>query len=124
MLSSADVGPDEAGPVQLAVAQKLRNQLMALEIQIVNESHRHNVPKGSESHLKVMVVSPLFEGKPLLQRHRMVNSTLAEELEGPIHALSIVAKTPEQWQQEVSMLPDGVTPGMHPMPACRGGNKL
>lgn len=46
----------------------------------------------------IEVVSAQFEGKKLLERHRMVNSALAEELK-EIHALSIKkAITPQQWQ--------------------------
>ncbi len=54
-------------------------------------------PKDSETHFKVVVVSSQFDGvKTPIQRHRLINTALAKELEGPIHALSIVAKSPAQ----------------------------
>ena len=75
----------------------------------------HNVPKGSETHFKVVVVSEKFkEMKNLVQRHRAVNEILSEELSNGVHALSIVAKTPEQWDDQTSKV-------VEPSPQCRGG---
>jgi len=42
------------------------------------------------------VVSEAFAGKSLLERHRMVNAALAEELAGHVHALAVSALTPEE----------------------------
>ena len=53
---------------------------------------------GTRDHYKVIVVSPDFEGKILLERHQMVNEALKEPLKGPIHALAIEAYTEVQWQ--------------------------
>ena len=50
--------------------------------QVINESSGHNVPKGSETHFKVVVVSDSFDGQMLIARHRMVNEILADELSG------------------------------------------
>lgn len=73
-----------------------------------------NSPVNSETHFKVVIVSPVFDNVPsLIQRHRLVNQVLSGELKGPIHALSIVAKTPGQWSQNSSI---------EPSPACRGGD--
>lgn len=73
----------------------------------------HNVPRGSETHFKVVVVSTEFVQKPLIQRHRLVNGLLKEELAGGVHALSIVAKTPDQWEGSVKKV--------EASPACMGG---
>mmetsp|Transcript_22959 Transcript_22959/g.53224 ORF Transcript_22959/g.53224 Transcript_22959/m.53224 type:complete len:95 (+) Transcript_22959:94-378(+) len=71
-------------------------------------------PENSETHFKVIVVSDKFSNtKTPLQRHRMIHTILKEELDGPVHALSIVAKTPQQWDKE------GEVP---PSPSCRGGD--
>jgi stress-induced morphogen len=56
---------------------------------------------GCGAKFSVIVVSSVFEGKPLLARHRLVNEILQEELKS-IHALSIKAWTPEQWEQKKS----------------------
>ena len=53
-------------------------------------------PKTGESHFSVAVVSTAFAGKSRLERHRMVNAALAEELKGSVHALAITALTPEE----------------------------
>lgn len=102
------------GVIQIQIENKLRDALSPEYLEIVNESYKHNVPKGSESHFKVTIVSPAFIGKSLIERHRMVNSCVAEELKNNIHALSIQAKTPEQWSQN---------PTIHSTPNCAGGHK-
>ncbi|KAK3546399.1 hypothetical protein QTP70_026289, partial [Hemibagrus guttatus] len=51
-------------------------------------------PNRCATSFKVLVVSPQFEGKPLLQRHRMVNTCLATELK-EIHAFEQKTLTPE-----------------------------
>ena len=51
---------------------------------------------GTADHWKATIVSAAFAGKTLMQRHRMVNAALAEELEGPIHALTMDTKTPDE----------------------------
>lgn len=92
-----------SNPVESLVRSKLQNALSPTFLEIVNESYKHSVPKGSESHFKVVVVSAAFEGKTLVQMHRLVNQTLAEELKESIHALSIQAKTPKQWEQDATI---------------------
>jgi len=101
------------GPVGAMVGAKLTEEFRPSELQVVNESHMHNVPRGAETHFKVLVVSPAFQGLPLIQRHRKVNAVLAQELAGGVHALSIVAKTPQEWEKSCG--------GVEPSPACRGG---
>ena len=51
---------------------------------------------GTADHWKATIVSTAFAGKSLIQRHRMINVALAEELKGPIHALSLDVKTPDE----------------------------
>jgi stress-induced morphogen len=54
---------------------------------------------GTEDHWKATIVSARFAGQTLLARHRMVMAALAEELKGPIHALTLDVKTPEETQK-------------------------
>lgn len=77
----------------------------------------HNVPKNSETHFKVVIISEIFSKKSPIQRHRLVNESLREELSGPIHALSIVAKTPDQW---LKMKNNGES--VKASPSCQGGD--
>ncbi len=98
--------------IQAAIEQKLaalRPQFLRVE----NESHRHNVPPGSESHFKVTAVSPQFNGKTLLARHRMVNEILSDELSGGVHALALHTLTPDEWTKQ-----DAVADS----PPCLGGS--
>lgn len=95
--------------VQETIEKKLQNEFKPLHLDVQNESHKHNVPPGAESHFKVVIVSDLFETKSLVEQHQMVNRVLADDLAGPIHALSIQAKTPTQWEnsgQRVRNTPD------------------
>lgn len=67
--------------------------LKPTHLEVINESSNHNVPKGSETHFKVVIVSDDFAGKSLLSRQRLVNLLLKEELGSGVHALSMVTKT-------------------------------
>ncbi|MEE6491328.1 hypothetical protein FKM82_016180 [Ascaphus truei] len=106
--------PNMAKPVELSIRSKLTQNLAPVHLEVHNESSMHAVPKGSETHFKVVVVSETFAGKSLIQRHRLVNEVLKAELDGPVHALSIQAKTPQQWEEN---------PSISPSPACMGGSK-
>jgi len=106
------VGMEER-PVENGIRNCLSESLKPVHIEVVNESYMHNVPKGSETHFKVLVVSEQFENQPLLKRHRLVNCLVKEKLGNQFpHALSIEAKTPAQWQEHYKM---------DPSPNCRGG---
>lgn len=97
------------------IEEKLANDFNPLHLEVINESGNHNVPEGSESHFKVVVVSPVFAGKNLLARHRLINASLADELKESIHALAIHTYTEEEWQE---------TTGGAPMsPPCMGSGK-
>lgn len=86
----------------MSIEQKIREKLfVALEpvrLDVVNESELHaghrSSPGTGESHFRLLVVSPAFEGKSRVERHRMVNEVLAEELSGRIHALAVRAYAP------------------------------
>jgi BolA protein len=75
----------------------------------------HNVPQNSETHFKVTVVSEKFEGKRLLQRHRLINQILSDELAGPVHALAMHTYTSEDWAKKQQSSPQS--------PNCLGGSK-
>jgi stress-induced morphogen len=85
--------------IEQTIKEKLTAAFSPEVLQVVNDSHHHAHHAGSpgtgESHFSVVVVSPAFAGKSRLQRHRMVNEVLADELSGRIHALAVTALTPE-----------------------------
>ena len=51
---------------------------------------------GTADHWKATIVSAAFTGKSLVQRHRLVMAALSEEMKGPIHALTLDVKTPDE----------------------------
>lgn len=112
VLSTVSKMSTSMGPVATSIQTKLSQNLSPVHVEILNESYMHNVPKGSETHFKVVVVSEKFKDTKLIARHRMVNELLAEELKTGVHALSIVAKTPDQWTADQTV---------EKSPACRGG---
>ena len=97
------------------IEKKLVSAITLSHIEVINESGKHNVPPGSESHFKLVLVSPEFSSLSLIERHRKINGILADELANKIHALSINAYTDEQWQEKMKNVPD--------TPPCLGGEK-
>ncbi|HUJ60078.1 MAG TPA: BolA/IbaG family iron-sulfur metabolism protein [Kofleriaceae bacterium] len=51
---------------------------------------------GTSDHWKATVISEAFAGKSLIERHRIVMASLAEEMTGPIHALTLDVKAPDE----------------------------
>ena len=101
--------------IQSDIEFKLAEGLKPLHLEVVNESSNHNVPAGSESHFKVVVVSNDFAGQMLIKRHRMINELLADVLKNKIHALALHTYTEDDWK-EIN--------GNAPMsPPCLGGSK-
>jgi stress-induced morphogen len=86
--------------IETRIREKLTEAFEPVALEVVNDSHRHgghaSSPGTGESHFSVRIVSDAFAGKSRLERHRLVNAALAEELAGRIHALAIKAFTPEE----------------------------
>lgn len=84
--------------VESVIREKLTRALQPSRLEIVNESHLHaghqSSPGTGESHFRVLVVAPAFAGKSRLERHRIVNAALADELKHQIHALAVTAHAP------------------------------
>jgi BolA protein len=81
--------------VKDVITNKLQEAFAPESLDVVDESHLHEGHSGhrpgGETHFRVYIVSKAFEGKSRLERHRMINTTLATELAGPVHALAITA---------------------------------
>lgn len=86
------------GPIGLEMERKLQQKFSPAELKVIDESHHHAGHSGArpdgESHFKVKIVAEAFAGQSLLQCHRLINETLADELKERVHALSIQAKAP------------------------------
>uniref|UniRef100_A0A3Q3XJM8 Uncharacterized protein n=1 Tax=Mola mola TaxID=94237 RepID=A0A3Q3XJM8_MOLML len=78
------------------IREKLAKEFAAIHVDVEDTS-----ASRCSTSFKILVVSSQFEGKPLLQRHRMVNVCLAEELK-EIHAIEQKTLTPEQWEKQKS----------------------
>ncbi len=80
--------------------KKLEEGLAPSRLDIIDESNRHaghagHNPQG-ESHFRLEIVSEVFAGKSRVERHRMVNALLAEELAGRVHALALTTLTKDE----------------------------
>jgi len=106
--------------MQETIKSKLTSALDPDVLDIINETHMHNVPADAESHFKVIAVSKRFEGKMLIARHRMINEALSEELaagngeSNGIHALSLHTMTPDEYFAKAGKVSDS--------PECLGGS--
>lgn len=80
------------------ITNKLTKAFAPESLDIVDESHLHaghaGHRPGGETHFRITVVSDAFRGKSRVERHRMINATLAAELAGGVHALAIHASAP------------------------------
>jgi BolA protein len=81
-----------------AITNRLREAFKPESLDVTDESHLHEGHAGhrpgGETHFRVYIVSPAFQGKSRIERHRMINATLAGELAGGVHALAIKAQAP------------------------------
>jgi BolA protein len=84
--------------VQVSITQKLAEAFRPESLNVVDESHQHEGHAGhrpgGETHFRVYIVAQAFAGKTRLERHRMINAALAEELAGRVHALAIHVAAP------------------------------
>jgi BolA protein len=83
-----------------AIINKLREAFLPESLEVQDESHLHEGHAGhrpgGETHFRVYIVSAAFEGKSRIERHRMINATLAQELVDRVHALAIHAQAPTE----------------------------
>jgi stress-induced morphogen len=101
--------------VQSEIEHRLSTELEPEHLEVVNESHMHSVPPNSETHFKVVAVSAAFDGKRKVARHQQVYAIVAEQLQGPVHALALHTYTPTEWSERQQDAPDS--------PDCLGGSK-
>jgi len=86
------------GDVANTLLRKLTEAFSPSRLELVDDSDRHHGHAGhtgaGESHFTLRIEAEAFAGKGRVMRQRMVMTVLAEELAGPVHALSIVAQAP------------------------------
>ena len=83
------------------IEQKILEALAASHVEVIDESWKHAGHAGAAAgggHFILCVASDRFEGVSLLDRNRMVFQILEQELKGAIHALTVKAMTPKEWE--------------------------
>jgi BolA family transcriptional regulator, general stress-responsive regulator len=105
---------------------KLVAGLSPVFLELTNESPMHGLPLSAEKHFRVVAVSAKFAGLSRVDRHRLVNELVADELKTHVHAFSIQGYTPEEWAarggetfESPECLGGGKKHGMHPLPPSK-----
>jgi BolA protein len=84
--------------VKSRIEEKLRRAFEPANLDVVDESHLHQghvgARPGGETHFRVRITAAGFFGKNRVERHRMINAVLAEELADRVHALSLHVSAP------------------------------
>ena len=88
----------------MSVAESIKKKLVdafnPVHLEIVDESHLHaghsSAPEGGERHFRVIITATVFEGQTQIFRQRRVYNILADEMAGPVHALSLSTLTPDE----------------------------
>ena len=102
--------------IQITIEKKINSALSPSYLSVLNESHMHSVPPGSESHFKLIIVSQVFNSMSRIRRHQTVNKILIEELSDKLHALSMETLTKDEWERKGQIA--------RKSPECLGGSKL
>ncbi|MFC0140611.1 transcriptional regulator BolA [Erwinia mallotivora] len=102
--------------VREQIEAKLSAAFAPVHLEVHDESYRHNVPAGAESHFKVVIVSDSFTNQRFLMRHRAIYGVLADELAGSVHALALHTYTRKEWEGGQDTVPSS--------PNCRGASTL
>ncbi|MCC5857968.1 MAG: BolA family transcriptional regulator [Ectothiorhodospiraceae bacterium] len=87
------------------IRERMHDALAVQQLEVVDESHLHAGHAGARDgrgHFRVLVVSDAFADKSPLQRHRLIYEAMGDAMETDIHALTIQAMTPQEYQQASS----------------------
>lgn len=104
------------------IEERLTSGLTPVHLAVLDESSRHSVPAGSESHFNVTVVSEKFDGMMRVERHRRIHELLDGELKGGLHALTLTLMTPAEFEKKVGAGGDASGASIA-SPNCLGGSK-
>ena len=80
------------------IKERLLKNIQCIHLEVVDESPNHGGYDGSVSHVKIIIVSDEFSDQSLINRHKLVYKAMGD-LVGHIHAISIVSKTSNQWEE-------------------------
>lgn len=102
--------------IEESLRKKFTAEFAPTHFELDNESYKHSVPKGSESHFKAVIVSAAFDGMPRIRRHQAAYAVAADEMAGEVHALALHTFTPSEWEARQQKA--------EPSPNCKGGTGL
>lgn len=105
---------NSAGPVVAAMKSELETAFTPAYLRFENESNNHGGP-ATDSHFKLVLVAPEFQGLRSVHRHQLVYKVLASFLQASVHALSLHLFTSAEW--------DARNNAVAHSPACLGGSK-
>ena len=94
--------------------ERIGTALSPSHLEVHDESANHAVEPGAESHFRVVVISPAFEGKSRVARHKLVYEAVGDALRSGLHALAITSRTPGEWATDTAV---------NASPPCAGQNK-
>ncbi|WP_175623851.1 BolA/IbaG family iron-sulfur metabolism protein [Pseudocolwellia agarivorans] len=91
--------------IELLIEEKLINAFSPLHIDITKEKLLFDFPDPEQFHFNVVMISRIFEGLRIKQRHKAINSILAKELIESISVLTLHTYTEKEWLYRYSSLP-------------------
>ena len=84
--------------VMAQLRSALEKAFAPMTLEILDDSAAHAGHEGSRAggHYRVTVVAEAFRGRSRLERHRLVYGAVAPLFQGAVHALNVVARTPDE----------------------------
>jgi BolA protein len=104
---------ESSAPVAAKIRSLVEASIPVSELSLENESDQHSGPAGRESHFRLVVVSPAFEGLNRVKRHQRIYALVAELMPQPVHALALHTFTEAEWAARGQQA--------NQSPNCRGG---
>lgn len=101
--------------IEAELRSRIQEAFPQAQVLLENESYKHNVPDGSETHFVMTLVADEFDAMPRVKRHQAVYGLVSDLLEGPVHALALHLYSPQQWVQRHQQSPNS--------PECLGGGR-
>lgn len=86
--------------VKQQLEEKILGAFPVAHLEVVNESNKHAVAPGSETHFKVIVVSEKFQGMSPVDRHRLIYGLCQTEMANGVHALALHTYSPTEWEKK------------------------
>ena len=110
---SAHGGSAKQSDLGYEIEQRMVKAYALDHLEVINESHQHNVPANSQTHFKLVLVTDEFADLTRIKRHRAINALVEDLLAGPVHAMALHLYTTAEWRKRFGGAPLS--------PRCHGG---